>query len=79
MSSSPSCVAARPFGDHEVMFSGSGKWKGQAGSRFEASATESRSGTRGSLRVTIYNAANQVVSLDDEPDGGTIQSLRLRR
>ena len=73
-------ITSMRLGDGTVMFSGSGKWNGATGYRFDVVATESDGRFRGALKVTITNAAGIVVlSVDDELQGGVIEALRLRR
>ena len=68
------------FDDDTVTFAGTGKWNGVGGYRFQAVAEDvSGPGNHDTLRVTIYDGANQVVvTFDQEIEGGNIQALRLR-
>jgi hypothetical protein len=64
-----------------VLFAGTGEWNGQGGYRFEAFAQDGGEPGRGSdtLRVTIYDSANQIIlQFDDALAGGNVQSVRLR-
>jgi hypothetical protein len=65
-----------------VLFSGVGEWNGMAGFRYEVSAQdEAEAGRRHreSIRVTVWNAAGEVVaSFSGEVSGGVIRSKRLK-
>jgi len=64
-----------------VLFAGTGEWNGQGGYRFEAFAQGGGEPGRHSdtLRVTLYDSANQIVlQFDSVVDGGNVQSVRLR-
>lgn len=64
-----------------AVFTGTGKWNGAAGYRFEAKATDQGEPGPGrdSFKITIYNASNVVVATVDAPIGnGNIQSNRLK-
>jgi uncharacterized protein YjiK len=71
----------RPPTVDSVTFSGAGKWNGQAGYAFSVTATDQgEPGRRRDTFTLIIKDANGkiVASVDDEIDGGNIQSTRLR-
>jgi hypothetical protein len=69
-----------PSGVDTVSLSGTGRWNGRAGYRFDAVAVDAGEPgrRRDSFRITVRDAAGHVVaSVDADITGGNIESLRL--
>jgi hypothetical protein len=77
-SSSVDSVAFSP--DSIVLFSGTGRWNGNRGYRFEVTAADMHSGRRShdAVRITITSPGGEVVAhIEGALDGGNIQIRKM--
>jgi hypothetical protein len=70
------------FTNHSaVLFSGTGKWNGRDGYRYEVSATENTASRRDDVvQITVMSAGGAIVAkVAGKLSGGNVQFVRLPR